>query len=401
MHPNNISAELKAVCSQSPRSISVMGSTGSIGTNTIDLIARNPDLFRVEALTANRNVDLLAKQAIALNAKMAVVADPESYESLKNTLAGTGIEVAAGPEGLLEAAERPSDLVMAAIVGFAGLAPTLAAIKRGATLLLANKEALVCAGDLMMAAAQQSKARILPVDSEHNAIFQVFDFERKSGIEHITLTASGGPFRLFSQDQMKHVTREEALAHPNWVMGEKISVDSASMMNKGLELIEAAYLFGLPENQIKVLIHPQSIIHSMVSYVDGSVLAQLGSPDMRTPIAYALAWPERIKTPVAPLDLARIGQLTFEEPDPERFPALDLARIALNEHKTVIFNAANEVAVEAFLSEKINFISIARFVAEAMGSFPGLEEASLVEIMDLDKEVRYWCYEALKTYLVN
>nr|WP_276327688.1 1-deoxy-D-xylulose-5-phosphate reductoisomerase [Kiloniella majae] len=372
------------------KSITVMGSTGSVGTSTIDLLKRSPERFAVEALTANRNVDLLAQQAIELNAKMAVVADENAYKDLKSALSGKNIEVAAGEGALLEAATRPADQVMAAIVGFAGLAPTLEAIKRGATVLLANKEALVCAGDLMVEEVRKNNATLLPVDSEHSAIFQVFDFDHKSGIDHITLTASGGPFRCFSRQEMERVTPQQALAHPNWDMGSKISIDSATMMNKGLELIEAAYLFGLPEDKIKVLIHPQSIIHSTVSYIDGSVLAHLGDPDMRTPIAYALSWPDRMETPVKQLDLAEISELTFEAPDNDRFPALEIAREALREHKTIVFNAANEVAVKAFLQTRIPFLGISELVEKAVQTFDPINTITLETVKMLDKEVRNW-----------
>ncbi|WP_299376283.1 1-deoxy-D-xylulose-5-phosphate reductoisomerase [uncultured Kiloniella sp.] len=372
------------------KSITVMGSTGSVGTSTVDLLKRSPELFDVEALTANKNVDLLAQQAIELNAKMAVVADKKAYNDLKNALSGKDIEVAAGEEALLEAAARPADQVMAAIVGFAGLAPTLTAIKRGATILLANKEALVCAGDLMVEEVRKNNATLLPVDSEHNAIFQVFDFDNKFGIDHITLTASGGPFRCFTKQEMETVTPQQALAHPNWDMGAKISIDSATMMNKGLELIEAAYLFGLPEDRIKVLIHPQSIIHSTVSYIDGSVLAQLGDPDMRTPIACALAWPERMKTPVKQLDLAEISKLTFETPDHDKFPALEIAREALRNHKTIVFNAANEIAVEAFLQKRMSFLGISELVEKAVCTFDEIDINSLETVKMVDAEVRNW-----------
>lgn len=383
-----------------PRSITVMGSTGSVGTSTVDLLKRSPELFIVEALTANKNVELLAKQAIELGAKLAVVADPNKYNDLKSALSGSGIEIGAGPGAILEAARRPSDMVMAAIVGFAGLAPTLEAIKRGATILLANKEALVCAGDLMVREVERYRAKLLPVDSEHNAIFQVFDYQNRAGIDHITLTASGGPFRLFTKSQMAEVTPEQALAHPNWDMGAKISIDSATMVNKGLELIEAAYLFDLPEDRIKVLIHPQSIIHSTVSYVDGSVLAQLGAPDMRTPIACALAWPERIHTPVKQLDLAEIGSLTFDDPDCDQFPALNLARDALREHKTVVFNAANEIAVDRFLNKEITFSGISKIIEKAISDFVSLSNDNLEEIIELDKEVRIWSEELIKSKMI-
>ena len=274
-----------------PRRVSILGSTGSVGCNTIDLIERQPERYEIEALTANRNVALLAEQARRLRPRLAVIGDEERFGALKEALAGSGIEVAAGAAALIEAAQRPADWLMAAIVGAAGLEPTLAALHRGAIVALANKECLVCAGDLMMHEVARSGATLLPVDSEHNAIFQVFDFDRPEAIERIILTASGGPFRTLDRAVMAHVTPAQAVAHPNWSMGAKISVDSATMMNKGLELIEAHHLFGLAAERIEVLIHPQSVVHSLVAYVDGSLLAQLGTPDMRTPIAYTLGWP--------------------------------------------------------------------------------------------------------------
>ena len=304
------------------RRITILGSTGSVGCNTIDLIERQPESFVVEALTANGNAQLLADQARRLSARLAVVADEASYPDLKRALEGSGIEAAAGHEALVEAANRPADWVMAAIVGAAGLAPTLAAVRRGAIVALANKECLVSAGPLMINEVASCGATMLPVDSEHNAIFQVFDFDSPASIERIILTASGGPFRTFSREEMESVTPAQAVAHPNWDMGAKISVDSATMMNKGLELIEAHFLFGLPGEKIDILIHPQSIVHSMVAYVDGSVLAQLGTPDMRTPISYTLGWPRRMAAPSARLDLAQIGNLSFEPPDSKRFPAI-------------------------------------------------------------------------------
>jgi 1-deoxy-D-xylulose-5-phosphate reductoisomerase len=308
------------------RSITILGSTGSVGCNTVDLVKRSGGAFRVVALTANKAVEELASQAIDLGAELAVVADETRYEDLKRRLSGSGVEAAAGMSGLLEAAARPSDFVMAAIVGAAGLPPTLAAIERGAVVGLANKEPLVCAGRLMIDACTRNGARLIPVDSEHNAIFQVLEERHRSSVKRIILTASGGPFRRTPLREMAHITPAQAVAHPNWDMGAKISVDSATMMNKGLELIEARYLFDLPEDLIDILVHPQSVIHSLVAYDDGSVLAQLGQPDMRTPISYAMAWPARMGTPVEELDLARIATLTFEAPDHERFPAMGLAR---------------------------------------------------------------------------
>src|SRR5271169_6642419 len=333
------------------RRVTILGSTGSVGQSTVDLLLRNPDAFVVEALTANRNPALLAEQARALGARFAAIGEPDYYPALKDALAGTGIETACGPASLVEAAVRPAEWVMAGIVGAAGLAPTLAAIRRGAIVALANKEVLVCAGTLVMQEVARCGATLLPVDSEHNAIWQCFDRERAETIDRIILTASGGPFRERAIEEMRWVTPQQAVAHPNWSMGAKISVDSATMMNKGLEIIEAFHLFGLPEPRIEVLIHPQSVIHSMVAYVDGSVLAQLGPPDMRTPIAHALAYPDRMPTPAARLDLATLGKLTFEAPDPGRFPALRLAREALRAGGAAptILNAANEVAVAGFL----------------------------------------------------
>jgi len=347
-----------------PKRVSILGATGSVGSNTVDLLARMPGRFAVEALTANSNAALLARQAIALKARFAAVADPTNYRVLKEALTGTGIEAAAGPDAIIEAARRPADFVMAAIVGAAGLEPTLAAAEAGRTIGLANKECLVCAGDLMTERVKQRGATLLPVDSEHNAIFQVFDFDRPETVERIILTASGGPFRNATQSELEKATPAQAVAHPNWDMGAKISVDSATMMNKGLELIEAYHLFHMPEDRIEILIHPQSVVHSLVAYVDGSVLAQLGSPDMRTPIAHALAWPERIKAPTPRLDLAALKQLTFETPDLERFPALQMARDALKTGATAptLLNAANEVAVAAFLGGRIGFLGITKLV---------------------------------------
>jgi len=379
-----------AIGNSATRRIAILGSTGSVGTQTIDLIERDRDAYEVEALTANGNVALLARQARTLNAKFAVVADPRKYTELKEALAGTGTEVAAGPEALIAAAERPSDWVMAAIVGAAGLAPTLAAVKRGITVALANKECLVCAGDLMMREVAERKATLLPVDSEHSAIFQVFDFAQKDKVEKVILTASGGPFRDIERGQMARVTPEQAVAHPNWDMGAKISVDSATMMNKGLELIEAHHLFGLGEERLDILVHPQSIIHSMVAYVDGSVLAQLGTPDMRTPIAYALGWPQRIAAPSARLNLAEIGQLTFQPPDPERFPAIRLARCALQSGGAMptILNAANEIAVHGFLARRIGFLDIARIVEDTLERCPARPFTNLDDVRRIDESAR-------------
>ena len=370
------------------RGVTILGSTGSIGCNTLDLIRRNASEYRVEALTANRNVDLLARQAIEFGAKLAVVADEACYDELKNALSGTGIEAGAGPSGLVEAAVRPADWVMAAIVGAAGLQPTLSAIRRGCVVALANKECLVCAGDLVLAEVEKSGATLLPVDSEHNAIFQVFDFNQEKAIEKIILTASGGPFRERSLSEMEKVTPGEAVAHPNWDMGAKISVDSATMMNKGLELIEAHYLFNLPGEQIDIIVHRQSIIHSLVAYVDGSVLAQLGSPDMRTPIAYALGWPRRILSPSPRLNLAEIARLDFEAPDLVRFPSIRLARQALSAGGAgpAVLNAANEVAVAAFLEGRIGFLDIARTVEMTLERMAGQTIGALEDVIEIYRE---------------
>ncbi len=363
-----LTGNIRPAAQPRPRRVAILGSTGSVGCNTVDLIERNRDAFVVEALTANANVELLADQARRLRARFAVVADPSRYRALKDALAGTDVETAAGPEALIEAASRPAEWVMAAIVGAAGLAPTLAAARRGAVIGLANKEALVCAGALVMQSIRESSGTLLPVDSEHSAIFQVFDFERPEQIGRIVLTASGGPFRNWSLADMAAATPEQAVAHPNWDMGAKISVDSATMMNKGLELIEAAHLFPVPHERIEIVVHPQSVIHSMVGYVDGSVLAQLGSPDMRTPIGFALAWPQRMATPAEQIDFTRLSALTFEAPDPVRFPALRLAREALEAGGSVptVLNAANEVAVAAFLEKRIGFLDIARSVEDTL-----------------------------------
>ena len=355
-----------------PRRVSILGATGSIGCSTLDLIGRNRKRYEVEALTAFSNVELLARQAREVGARFAVIGDPVRYGELKAALAGTGIEVAAGAAALVEAAARPAEWVMAGIVGAAGLEPTLAAVRRGAVVALANKECLVCTGDLLLEEVRRSGATLLPVDSEHNAIFQVFDFERPDTVEQIVLTASGGPFLHHDASALEQVTPAQAVAHPNWDMGAKISVDSATMMNKGLELIEAYRLFPVRPGQVQILVHPQSVVHSMVAYVDGAVLAQLGAPDMRTPIAYTLAWPERIHTPARRLDLAEIGKLTFFAPDEARFPALRLAREALRAGGSAptVLNAANEVAVHAFLEERIGFLDIVRTVERVLERLP-------------------------------
>jgi 1-deoxy-D-xylulose-5-phosphate reductoisomerase len=373
-----------------PRTVSVFGATGSVGHSTLDLVRRAPDRFEVLALTARHNVVDLAEAAIATKAKLAVVADDAHYAALKAALAGTGIEAAAGPNALIEAARMGADWTMAAIVGCAGLMPTLAALESGSTVALANKESLVSAGDLMTSAARSSGATLLTVDSEHNAIFQCMDQTAPRAVRRIILTASGGPFRSWSAAEMAKVTPEMAVKHPNWDMGAKISVDSATMMNKGLEVIEAHHLFAMASGRIDVIIHPQSVIHSMVEYIDGSVLAQLGTPDMRTPIAHALAWPERMETPVASLNLAQVGRLDFEEPDPLRFPALRLAREALEAGgaKPAILNAANEAAVAAFLARRIGFCDIAAIVERVLDRYDPPSPVSVAEVLAIDGEAR-------------
>jgi 1-deoxy-D-xylulose-5-phosphate reductoisomerase len=373
-----------------PRRVSILGSTGSIGRSTVDLLLRHRDLFTVEALTANHNAALLAEQARALGAHFAAVADPADYSALKQALAGSGIAVGCGRTALVEAAERPADWLMAGIVGAAGLEPTLAAVRQGRMVAFANKEVLVSAGDLFMREVAAHGATLLPVDSEHNAIWQCFDFSRVEGIEKITLTCSGGPFREHSYEHMRAATPAEAVAHPTWNMGAKISVDSATLMNKGLELIEAYHLFRLPDERIDIVIHPQSIVHGLVTYCDGSVLAHLGSPDMRTPIAYALGWPGRTRAPSKRLDLAEIGRLTFEPPDPRRFPALRLAREALRRGggSPTVLNAANETAVHAFLEGRIGFLDIAATVERTLERIPAAMLDSLEDVYNLDSAAR-------------
>jgi 1-deoxy-D-xylulose-5-phosphate reductoisomerase len=373
-----------------PRRITILGSTGSIGCNTIDLVEREPESYCVEALTANRNVTLLAEQARRLRPRIAVVADASHYHALREALSGTNIEAAAGEAAVVEAATRPVDWMMAGIVGAAGLAPTLAGVRQGAVVALANKETLVCAGELVLREVKARRATLLPVDSEHNAVFQVFDFAQSDRVARIILTASGGPFRTKTLDEMRRMTPEQAVAHPNWRMGAKISVDSATLMNKGLEVIEAYYLFPVRKDQVDILVHPQSVIHSMVEYIDGSVLAQLGTPDMRTPIAYAMGWPKRIAAPSPRLDLAAIGSLTFERPDFERFPALRLARAALEAGGSAptVLNAANEEAVLAFLDRRIGFLDIAKIVGETLERIPRVEIASLDVVAKVDREAR-------------
>jgi 1-deoxy-D-xylulose-5-phosphate reductoisomerase len=346
------------------RSISILGATGSIGASTIDLIKRNPSRYRVEALTARTNAKALAEISREVGARYAVVADPSCYDELKQALAGSSIEAAAGEGALVEAAQRPADWVMAAISGSIGLRPTLAAVERGAMVALANKECLVCAGAFFMRRAAIAGATILPADSEHNAVFQALGAGPRQDVKRVVLTASGGPFRTWTLDAIKKATLEQALKHPNWTMGAKVTIDSATLMNKGLELIEAHHLFGLRPDEIDALVHPQSVIHGMVEFRDGSVVAQLGAPDMRIPIAHCLAWPERIDGPAPRLDLAQVRELTFEQPDLARFPALALARHAMETGGAAptVLNAANEVAVAEFIAKRIPFPAITALV---------------------------------------
>jgi 1-deoxy-D-xylulose-5-phosphate reductoisomerase len=355
------------------RTVTVLGSTGSIGVSTLSLFEESGVEVEIVALTAGRQVEKLAEQALKWRPKLAVIEDESKLSELRQRLAGSGIETAAGPAAVREAAERDAAWVMSAIVGSAGLAPTLAAARRGAVVALANKESLVCCGPSLLAIASAAGGRVIPVDSEHSAIFQVLQEPCRDKLSRMTLTASGGPFRTWTYEAMAGATPEQAVAHPNWSMGAKISVDSATMMNKGLEMIEASYLFAVPEKQIDVVVHPQSIIHSMVEYADGSTLAQLGPPDMRAPIACAYAWPDRLPWPAPKLDLAAIGQLTFEAPDLQRFPAIDIARQALKlgGHAPAAMNAANEVAVGAFLDRRIGFLDIAASVRDTLDRLNG------------------------------
>jgi 1-deoxy-D-xylulose-5-phosphate reductoisomerase len=386
------------------RTVTVLGSTGSIGVSTLDLFARSGAPVDILALTAGRNVERLAEQALAWRPRIAVIQDESLLAELRNRLAGSGIEAAAGDEAVREAADMDAQWVMSAIVGAAGLAPTMAAARRGATVALANKESLVCCGPALLETAKAAGGSVIPVDSEHSAIFQVLQPDCLHRVARLILTASGGPFRTWTRAQMAHATPEQAVAHPNWSMGAKISVDSATMMNKGLEMVEASYLFATPPERIDVVIHPQSVIHSMVEYSDGSTLAQMGPPDMKAPIACAWAWPDRLPWPAEPLDLPRIGQLTFEEPDLERFPAIELARTALRVGGTApaAMNAANEIAVAAFLDRKIGFLDIAPLVSETLDRMNGAGDLSastggdaLEVAMMVDASARRVAVEAL------
>ncbi|UIJ94690.1 1-deoxy-D-xylulose-5-phosphate reductoisomerase [Sinorhizobium meliloti] len=383
------------------RRLTILGSTGSIGTSTLDVIERlgGRDRFEIAALTGNGNIPLLAEQARRIGAELAVTADEDRYGELKDALSGSGIEVAAGRSGLTEAAERDAGWIMAAIVGNAGLGPTLAAARRGADIALANKECLVSAGNLFIDAVAEGGGRLLPVDSEHNAIFQVLENDQRHAVERIVLTASGGPFRTKTLDEMRHVTADVARAHPNWSMGLKISIDSASMFNKALEMIEARHLFRLRPEQIEVIVHPQSVVHSMVGYTDGSVLAQLGCPDMRTAIGYALSYPKRCDLPVERLDFARLARLDFEAPDEVRFPAIKLARRAMEEGgvQGAVLNGAKETALDAFIKGRIGFLAMAEIVEKVMDGLAGLPAAtSMDDVFAADERARRAAAEMIR-----
>ena len=378
----------------SVKRVSILGATGSVGKNTLDVIGRNPHLFEVVAVTANSNAEVLADIAVRHRARLAVLADESRFGELKECLSGTGIEAAAGPAALIDAAGRPADCVMAGIAGAAGLRPTLAAVAQGRRVALANKECLVCAGQIFMEAVRKAGTELIPVDSEHSAAFQLIAGSEPAAIERIVLTASGGPFRTWSLQQLEAATPQQALMHPNWSMGRKITIDSATLMNKGLELIEAYHLFPVEPNQLEVVVHPQSIIHALVGYRDGAMLAQLANPDMRTPIAASLAWPARMAAPTRRIDLIELGTLSFERPDETRFRALGLARQAMKIGGMApgVLNAANEVAVEAFLTGRLKFLHIARLVAEALEMAAGrgllADAKDLAAVLAIDAAAR-------------
>lgn len=383
-----------------PKVISILGATGSVGQSSLDIVSSSPERYRINALSAHNSVEGLAQAALSCGAEFAAIGDVRAYSKLKEFLAGSDIEIAAGEDGLLEAASRNCDIVIGSIVGAAGIRPTMAALQAGNQVALANKEALVCAGDLIMAEAKRQRLRILPVDSEHNAIFQIFDETSIEEIEEVTITASGGPFRTWPQEEIEKATAVQALKHPNWDMGAKITIDSASMMNKGLEVIEAHHLYDVPQSKFNVVVHPQSIIHGMVSYSDGSVLAHLAAPDMRTPIAHCLAWPERGAANTKRLNLVELGQMTFEAPDPVRFPCLRLALEAMGEGGNLpnIMNAANEVAVAAFLKGEIAFGGIPKLVEAVMSKMAEqgrLPVSSLDLVLELDEMARIYARELL------
>ncbi|MFV0515005.1 MAG: 1-deoxy-D-xylulose-5-phosphate reductoisomerase [Jhaorihella sp.] len=384
------------------RKISILGATGSVGQNTIDLIARDPDAYDVVALTGGANIARLAEDARALGADLAVTAHEDRYADLRDALAGSGVEAAAGAQALNEAGARPADWVMSAIVGAAGLAPGLAVLEQGATLALANKESLVCAGPLMLEAARRHGARILPVDSEHSAVFQALTGEDSAAIERIVITASGGAFRDWPLERLAHATLAQASSHPNWDMGQRITIDSASMFNKAMEVIETREYFGVPPDQIEVVIHPESLVHALVGFRDGAMMAHVGAPDMRHAIGYALHWPERRHLPVERLDLARIGQLNFRAPDEARYPALRLARAVMARGGLMgaVFNAAKERALDGFIAGRIGFADMAATVEDVLTRFetrPGLIEAAMTldNVVQTDHLARAWTDDAM------
>lgn len=388
---------------EAPRSVTLLGATGSIGRSTVDLLLAEPERYRVEAVVSGRDAVALAEVARSLNAKIAVIADPASYPALREALAGSGIEAAAGDDAMADAAARPVDWTMGAIVGTAGLVPTITAVRRGGMIALANKECLVSAGAAFMREAADAGAEILPVDSEHNAIAQALASGRAAEVSKIILTASGGPFRTWSREEIAAAKPESALRHPTWAMGRKVTIDSASLMNKGLELIEAHHLFGVGSDQLDVLVHPQSVVHGLVSWNDGSVVAGLAPPDMRVPIAHCLGWPVRLNTNVAPLDLARVGSLTFEPVDHERFPALRLALASLDAGGAAptVLNAANEIAVAAFLDGRLSFPGIPALVATVLEQAAGRqglvnEPQTVEDALAIDREARHIAEECLE-----
>lgn len=383
-----------------PRDVTILGSTGSIGTSAIKLLATVPDSYRIKVLTAYQNVNKLAEQARITKPQQVVIGDKTKYAELKELLNGQAVEILAGEDAITEAASVPTDIILAGIVGSAGLAPIFAGIRQGATIAIANKEPLVCAGDLIRAESRRFNAPLLPVDSEHNAIFQVFDFEKPETVSKVILTASGGPFLKTPLEELQEISVAQAINHPNWSMGAKISVDSATMMNKGLEMIEAYHLFPVKDDQIDVLIHPESVIHSMVEYHDGSLLAQMGTADMTIPIAYALAWPQRIETPVKRLNLAEIGSLNFHAPDYQRFPALRLARevLSIRGITPIIFNAANEVAVGEFLKNRIAYLDIIPIIEKSLETAQGefFSNRTLEDILAIDEWARVIAHQKIK-----
>ncbi|MTI16664.1 1-deoxy-D-xylulose-5-phosphate reductoisomerase [Rhodobacteraceae bacterium RKSG542] len=376
------------------KKVTLLGATGSIGDSALDILCANPDRFAVETLVANQSVKKLAQAAVKTHAKRAVVADESKYQELKDVLAGSGIEVAAGRSAVIAAGADDADVIVSAMVGAAGLEPTMAAVQAGKTVALANKESIVCAGSLVRKAVAQTGATLLPVDSEHNAIFQVFDANAPESIEKVIITASGGPFRTASLEEMRVATPAMALKHPNWSMGQRITIDSATMMNKGLEVIEASHFFPVSVDQLEVLVHPQSIVHGMVQYKDGALLAHMSPPDMRTPISHCLGYPERVEINGARLDLAKLSTLSFEEPDLVRFPGLRLgfAVARMGDMAGTVYNGADEVAVSAFLSGQIGFLDIVATVEETLEHFDSrgllVKPGSLDDILELDKQVR-------------